>query len=468
MTQTVSLDRTDLVKLSARLSGPLARLAAGLALVVGMIGIAATPAAAVPAFAAQTGQPCQTCHVGGLGPQLTPFGRDFKLHGYTMRSGSVSMPFSAMAIASYLKTQKPAADPAADYSANNNTALDQVSLFFAGGLGQHLGAFVQTTYDGIAKAWTWDNVDIRTTTTVQIMDDEVLLGASLNNSPTVQDVWNTLPAWGFPYTSSGLAPSPTASPMLAGSLAQTSLGVIGYAWINSTYYAEFGAYGSPGAHDLSHLGADPFAPGDIKGLAPYGRVAVQNHIGSGTLEVGAFGMTADIHPGRDRLTGQTDRFTDLGFDAAYQTVLENGDTLTANGKYLHERQSLDATCALAAALSGESCARNSLNDLRADVSYYWHNKIGASVQAFKTTGTANDTVYADNRTGKPDSSGVTFQIDATPWGDGSSPLGARFNTRVGVQYTAYQTFNGVGHNYNNAGANASDNNTLRVFTWIAY
>jgi hypothetical protein len=29
-------------------------------------------------------------------------------------------------------------------------------------------------------------------------------------------------------------------------------------------------------------------------------------------------------------------------------------------------------------------------------------------------------------------------------------------------------FNGAGHNYDGAGANASDNNTLRVFTWFAY
>ena len=43
---------------------------AGLALV----GMSAGAARAVPAFAVQTGQPCQACHVGGFGPQLTPFG----------------------------------------------------------------------------------------------------------------------------------------------------------------------------------------------------------------------------------------------------------------------------------------------------------------------------------------------------------------------------------------------------------
>jgi mono/diheme cytochrome c family protein len=39
------------------------------------------PAQAVPAFAQQTGRNCAACHVGGFGPQLTPFGREFKLGG---------------------------------------------------------------------------------------------------------------------------------------------------------------------------------------------------------------------------------------------------------------------------------------------------------------------------------------------------------------------------------------------------
>ena len=40
--------------------------------------------------------------------------------------------------------------------------------------------------------------------------------------------------------------------------------------------------------------------------------------------------------------------------------------------------------------------------------------------------------------------------------------------RVGVQYTAYLRFNGSSSNVDGMGQNASDNNTFRVFTWIAY
>ena len=58
-------------------------IAAGLAAMLAS-GFLAGRAAAVPAFAEQTGQPCVGCHVGGFGPQLTPFGRAFKLGGYTL------------------------------------------------------------------------------------------------------------------------------------------------------------------------------------------------------------------------------------------------------------------------------------------------------------------------------------------------------------------------------------------------
>src|SRR5579862_1524296 len=88
------------------------RCAVALVLLVAML---ARPAAALPAFAAQTGQPCQMCHVGGFGPQLTPYGRNFKLSGYTQRATSFSVPLSAMAEASYIRTSKPQDPPPDGY-----------------------------------------------------------------------------------------------------------------------------------------------------------------------------------------------------------------------------------------------------------------------------------------------------------------------------------------------------------------
>ena len=442
------------------------RIGAAAALALSLVGLSAGPAAAVPAFAAQTGLACQACHVGGFGPELTPTGREFKLGGYTLRTKSFNVPVSAMAVASYIHTQKDQNPPPDGYHPNDNFTLDQFSLFLAGGVGDHFGAFIQTTYDGVAKAWHWDNLDLRAVTKLKVKSADVTLGASFNNAPTVQDAWNTLPAWGFPYTTSTVAPGPSTSPLLNGALAQTTVGLTGYAWVNSEYYLEGGAYWSPGASLLTHLGVDPTSPGSIEGAAPYVRAAFQHAAGPGTLELGVVGMQARIHPGLDFTTGMTDRYTDIGVDGSYQASLPSSDVFSVNARYLHESQSLAASCALAGVASG--CASNTLNDVRIAGSYYWRDKIGLTLAGFSTTGSANATIYAGNRTLKPDSSGVIVQLDGTPWGASNSPLGRRFNTRLGIQYTAYASFNGASSNWDGFGSNASDNNTFRVFIWAAY
>ena len=108
-----------------------------------------------------------------------------------------------------------------------------------------------------------------------------------------------------------------------------------------------------------------------------------------------------------------------------------------------------------------------MNDLRADISYYWP-KVGATLGVFDTWGTTDPLLYGGNSTFEPDSRGFMVQLDATPFGTESSSLGLRFNIRVGVQYRVFTQFNGATSNYDGLGHNASDNNTLRVFTWLAF
>ena len=65
----------------------------GLAFGAVMFG-AISPADALPSFARQTGQPCGTCHTDY--PGLTPYGRLFKLNGYTTGGGRFkTTPFSS-------------------------------------------------------------------------------------------------------------------------------------------------------------------------------------------------------------------------------------------------------------------------------------------------------------------------------------------------------------------------------------
>ncbi len=433
----------------------------------------AAPVQAVPAYAEQTGQNCAACHVGGFGPELTPFGREFKIRGYTMRSGK-SVPVSAMLVGSFLNTARAQSAPPADgYKTNNNLAFDQGSLFLAGGIGQHVGGLAQFTYDGIGKAWSWDNLDLRLVNTGTIGSADVVYGLSVNNNPTVQDPWNTTPAWGYPYTGSGLAPSPGAAPLLSGGLAQAVLGATAYAWIDQKFYLEAGGYSTPSVGTLRWLGSDPIGPGDIDGVAPYGRFAYQQTKGNGTLEVGAFALHAGLWPGRDRSTGLTDRFTDYGLDASYINSFASGDTLAFNGRWTHEKFHLDGSCALAVnegsiAPGTDNCADGSLDEIHGDAAYYFKNRLGVTVGASNISGTTNPLLYANNRIPGPGSTALTGEISYSPTGGDNPPLGKRVNLRVGAQYTLFTSFNGAAHNYDGQGTDAWDNNSLRVYAWVAF
>ena len=48
----------------------------------GVCLLATAPSWAVPSFARQTGMTCAACHT--VFPELTPFGREFKLNGYVL------------------------------------------------------------------------------------------------------------------------------------------------------------------------------------------------------------------------------------------------------------------------------------------------------------------------------------------------------------------------------------------------
>ncbi len=438
---------------------------AGFVSVAAVALLATGEAQAVPAFAVQTGLQCAACHVGGFGPQLTPLGRQFKIGGYTMRATpGFTPPVSAMVMASYVNTAKGQnPPPAPHYAPNDNVTLDQASLFIAGGYGDHFGSFAQFTYDGIGRAFAWDNLDLRAVDRETVAGQDVVLGLVLNNNPGVEDGWNTLAAWGFPYSGSDLVPAPSAGPMIAGGLGQTVLGLNAYAWWNSSIYTEAGFYWTPGHNFLSALGADSSDPGPLASAAPYLRLAYQKDYGDQNFEIGAFGFFPDLYPGNDHSTGKTDHYRDLGLDATYQYVGTGDNIYQVNAIYTNEHQALDASSAL-----GASARSDTLNDLRFDGSYYWHNEIGGTIQYFTTWGSADPLLYADNSTLKPDSSGFVFQVDGTPFGSEPSSLGTRFNIRVGVQYIAYTKFNGASSNYDGLGRNASDNNALRLFIWGAF
>ncbi|HEV2331772.1 MAG TPA: cytochrome C [Gammaproteobacteria bacterium] len=433
----------------------------------------ASPSWAVPSFARQTGLACNACHT--VAPQLNAFGRFFKLHGYVMGSEKLSggtsqlsidkfPPLSAMIILSDTQTSKAQPDTAIAGAGSQNGSASfpqQLSVFYAGAIAQQMGAFAQLTYTQSSDHFTMDNTDIRYAQDVTWDDGQAMVwGVTVNNNPTVQDVWNSTPAWSFRFISSSVAPSPNATPLLAGPLAQNVAGIGTYAWLNNSWYGEFTLYRSSKAGQAQPY--DSTASNVISGLAPYGRVAWEHawagEAGQHDFEVGLMGMSVHQFPGNTHpLFGLTDDYRDTGVDAQYQYIKAN-DSLAVHANYIHEQQNLNASNALG--LSGPS---DHLNYWNVNASYYWDGAYGPTLGYFGTSGSTDPLLYTPapltgSALGSPASSGWIAQWTWLPV----------MNVQVTAQYTIYSKFNGGSSNYDGSGRNASDNNTLYLALWVLW
>lgn len=438
-------------------------LAPTLAVVVSMLTW--TPAAhALPSYAQQTGQPCSACHVGNLGPQLTPYGRNFKLMAYA--TGDHWFPVAAQAIGQFTNTNQGQEGGAAPhFSSNHNTALNEASLFYAGRIVPNVGAFIQVTYDGVARASSLDHTDIRFARMAELFDQDVVYGLSLNNNPTVQDLYNTTPVWRFPYTSSGLAPAPGAATQLEGGLEHQVVGLTAYTMIDNLVYLEFGGYNGLGHQLRRNIGEDN--ADKLASLAPYWRVALQQQFGRHFVHVGALGLHDSLYPGYDRSFGR-DSYTDYGFDASWQFCPNGHHSFSAYASDIYERQHLNSTFGS----GGADRSREFLNSVTANASYYYNNRYGATAGLFSSNGTTDTTRYPagdidGSASGSPNSSGYVVQFDYTPFGNRSAPLYPFLNVRLGAQYTHYFHFNGGGADYNGDGRNANKNDTFLLLLWLA-
>jgi hypothetical protein len=427
-------------------------------LIFGTISITPRAALALPAFAQQTGQPCGRCH--NAFPELTAFGRRFKLGGYTLGGGEErALRVSVMGIGGFTHTEASQVPPPPGFKSNDNLSLEQFSAFYGGKIVENLGAFAQVTYDGIAHNWHWDNVDIRYANRGELFGHDVIFGITAHNNPTVQDVYNTTPAWGHPYVSPGLAPSPAAATLIEGAFAQAVGGLGAYAFFNDQFYVEVSAYKTLSQKALHTLGIDPTSvPGAIPSVAPYVRVAWERNWDSHSLMIGAFGMVANVAPGFMPGIG-TDRFVDLGLDSQYQWEGDNG-YFTLRSTLINEKQNLDATFAQL----GSDNLVNTLNSFKASATFIngkQSNKVGFTVGYFKIAGSSDATLYMNNASGfSPNSNGWMGEIFYIPFGLNQSPGWPWWNARVGVQYIYYNKFDGTTFG-------AKGNNTLFLYLWMA-
>ncbi len=447
-----------------------------------LAGLVAMPAIgrAVPSFARQTGLQCIACHTEF--PILTSFGHQFKLNGYTLSTGQTDLPpLAVMLQPSFTRTEKAQPGGAApQFADNNNWALTQASLFYSGRLfGPYatsllgsdaaavvnkIGIFFQTTYDGVAKSWSWDNAEVRFADTAHVSGQDVSYGVYLNNNPTMQDLWNSTPAWGFPFSGSGLAPAPAAATLIDGGLSQQVAGLGTYVMIANSLYLDFGGYRSLGPGFQKSVGVDPGGETQIAGLAPYWRLAWERPVGAnGRWEIGTLGLAAGTYPGRDSSQGR-DRIVDVGFDSEFQNSFGRHD-LTALFSWIHEQQNWSASQALG--LTGNASA--TLWNFKASADYLYDKTYGVAVQYFSIGGDHDALVYSDSQTGSPQSDGVILQLNYMPLNKGGGPsFWPKSNVKFSLQYTFYNRFDGARTNYDGLGRNARDNNTAYLEAWIVF
>jgi hypothetical protein len=413
--------------------------------------------------------PCSTCHYAP--PELTPFGRNFKLEGYTFTTKAQvtedkkdhnaalhlleAFPLSVVFDTSLTATKSP--QPGTQ---NGNFQLPQdVSLFLAGDWTAHIGSFVQVTYDSQGDHFSWDNTDIRYANHGgNLFGKPITYGITLNNNPTVEDLWNSTPAWGFPFVGSNVAPGPSAGALINGGLAQDVAGVGGYAMWNEHWYLAATMYRS------EHIGGTQPNDGvgfgiNIRGIAPYWRAAWQTSGKNNNLEIGTYGLHVKSTP--NAVTGLEDGYTDVAADFQFDHTMPSlkNDVLSIRGTYIRENSSLLATVNA----GGAAQVNHHLNTAQTDVEYHFGTKFSGTAGFFDVTGTADPLLFpqmavSGSANGSPQSNG--YILNASWWPEQ--------NVDLAVQYTGYFRFNGAGTNYDGAGRDASGNNAVYVLARFVF
>ncbi len=447
---------------------------------------------AVPSFARQTGQECPACHVSW--PELTPYGRYFKLTGYTIGKTAITSegvqysPLAVMVQASITNTKNnTTTDPntgetAAVTQRNNSGVFCCASFFLAGRANDYLGGFVQWTYDNLATVTdgtlgghsSVDNIDLRGAykySPAGAGEPEWVFGMTLNNNPTVQDPWNSTPAWGYPYTAAPLANTPAAATIIDGGLAQQ---VPGSAPMHGGR-RRFTRSSLPTAPQTSlgnlfRLGLPIDSPGGVfrvNNFNPYWRLAYTHDWGANSIMVGTYGMVANVFPDNLDTSTPTENIRTSRWTRSTNTSRTNTRSRRrrpTSGKSRNTTRAIAAVQATGAGYGAGPTPDNptdTLHTFKLKGSYYYQRKYGGTVALFQTTGSADGGLYGTNADGNaltPNSSGYILELDYLPIQ----------NVRLLLQYTGYTKFNGGRSNYDGTGRNACDNNTLFADVWVAF
>lgn len=430
------------------------------------LGMYPNAAQAVPSMARQTGMQCAACHT--VFPELTSFGRQFKLRGYSMsvpkdRSDSIfgNVPISALLQVSRNTTNNVSTSGAEpeQFPRDRETIVQAVGLYYGGKITGKSGGLVQYFYDGIEKKWAMEMFDVRwADTTTALGGKETVYGFTLSNNPAVTDIYNSTPQWSFPHTETAalMSNAQAATDMrLAGRVGGPGV----YALWNDLLYGELALYRTTKNGVFRPLGWGVEKDDLVRGTTPYWRMALQRDFGPHFFSAGAYGLSARIYTDAVDQSLGTDRFRDVAIDGQYQFT--GGDHLvSANATQIREKQKLNG--AFAAGLASNTT--NTLRTTRANVHYWYKRAVGGGFGMFSTTGDADALRYDNGEavhgsaTGSPNTKGWMLDLNYLPVQ----------SVKLALRYTAYTEFNGAGTNYDGFGRNAKDNNSVFLLAWLMF
>lgn len=439
------------------------RLAATMALIAAIL----PRAEANPLFARQTGLNCTACHT--IYPELTPFGRKFKLTGYTLGTRE-TIPLALMAVGSVnsISDNTDHSSGAELFGRNRQAVLDAISVFTGGKFTDNAGSFIQWTYNNLSSPdnvhfsghGALDNTDLRLVQKYGSEEHPTVFGLTLHNNPTVQDIYNTIPAWSFPYWSPGVAAPGRGVPTFVESGARVA-GLGGYAYVLDSLYLEAASYQSAdGILSALRAGTPDDQKVTLDGANPYWRIAYTIGDNYQNLTLGHFGLIADVET--PSAATPADRFRDLGFDAQYQFFSRDGHhVVSAQASWIDEKT--DWHTGFPSGANDNPSSR--LRSLHAKASYLYDRTYGVTAGLFRVSGDADFARFGTSN-GRPDTQGYILELNY--WPKLKIPWDPQLNVRFGLQYTGYTKYNGSGSNYDGTLRRAQDNNTLYFYTWFMF
>jgi len=463
------------------------------------------PAQAVPVFARQTGHNCEACHTSP--PELTAYGREFKLNGYTFGD---AQPFPiAVGVMASIEHVADNVDHSTGGKLCNpcgEAHVDQASIYFGGKITDNIGVFGQWTFapngsgnngpvgEGGTGPWSSaeDNTEVRWIhrfSSTGSGEDDTVIGFDINNNLTMQDVWATVPAWQFPgwFANSQTGFTPVASPLIDGALGQRAIGIGGYVWWKKQIYFELSEYQKPwGSFSwLVNGSGNNQCPGSaqiVSGCAPsdvldhwnpYFRLAYSHDWDYNSLMIGAFGLYAKQYwdaayntpLGVEESFGfhtpgdATSSYRDLAVDWQFQYNRNEPWIGTIAGSFIHETASIGPQ--FANGLS--SNPSDTLNEFKLRGTVYYERTYGVSLAVTNLTGDPDAIRYGQggaggSATGSPSSRYYDLELDYVPLQ----------NMKFLLHYTDYQKLNGGKGNFDGLGNNSTGSNLLILGIWWDY